>query len=300
MAHPHFEPIHFRQFGERVREAGSRLLPSPIDYPVVLNQELLRLALLTGGKLVRPSITVGVATVLRDASLCTYAFAWACELLHTSSLILDDLPSMDNAHLRRGEPCVHVRRGEAFALFTALHAHNTAMAMIQAYASSPAVGMAFFQATFDALGSTGLIGGQYLDIDLRTEGADLSHHEAYRLKRGFPTLWMMCNHFKTASLFRLSLLAAGISLELDQDRLDSLGRVGDLLGLAFQLRDDTSDVGEDNDATSLLKGLISPEQCAHEVQQLRQEYRNELELAFSLKGLRIASLMDSVFEESPT
>ena len=127
-----------------------------------------------------------------------------------------------------------------------------------------------------------------------------NYHEAYRMKQGFRSVWTMCNHFKTASLFRLALQAVTIPLELPPEEADCLMRVGDLLGLSFQLRDDMADDAEDTNAGGVIKKLMTPAQCEAQLNDLRDEYWAELNAVFGAKGNDLACLMDSVIGRAGT
>ena len=103
----------------RVIEIGSRLLPLETTYPVHLNTELRKAAVTNAGKLVRPCLAVMTAHLMGGDVSTAYYYGWAIELLHLSSLILDDLPAMDNSKFRRGKLTVHVTHGESFAILLA-------------------------------------------------------------------------------------------------------------------------------------------------------------------------------------
>lgn len=289
------ERTHYSAWRDEALRAGNELLPLGSDYPVGINGTMRANVLDNPGKLVRPCLAAAAAECLGADPAATYPLGWAIQLLHCASLVLDDLPAMDNATTRRGKLALHVAKDEAYALVVALHMHNTAMFLIHSGAPNAQAGMDFYFYTFEALGGTGLLGGQHIDLQLQTKDTGgLSLHDAYRLKKGYRDLWTMCALFKTASLFRLSLLAGAVTAGLNADQRDVISQAGDLIGLIFQLADDIADMGEDPELPAGTKQLLTAEQAREEICQLRAEYRALLARNFGVRGEHLATVMDSV------
>ncbi|MFN8650871.1 MAG: polyprenyl synthetase family protein [Gemmatimonadales bacterium] len=166
----------------------------------------------------------------------------AIELTHTASLMLDDLPCMDNTALRRGRPATHAQVGSSGAILAAVGLMGRAAEML---GRSP-VGAGMLAAEWgDAIGLAGMSGGQVMDLEggreQRLRGA------ARRLHRR-----------KTTALARFAARAGGIVAGAPTALIDALGRFGDHLGWAYQVRDDVADRVEDR----LQDRLLAMEQVA--------------------------------------
>lgn len=215
------------------------------DYQRVVDAELSRLlradddavskamayTVLAPSKRVRPVLTL-LSTELcgGDVSAALPAAA-VMELVHASSLILDDLPAMDNAPLRRGRPANHLKFGEAIALLAAFALLNRAYATL-ARAYAPALGARLNGLLSDAVGTDGLIGGQAADIFGTRERVTFEMLE--RIHRG-----------KTGALFSAAATAGAVIANASAEALGSLGAYAKNLGLAFQIVDDLLDVEGD-------------------------------------------------------
>jgi geranylgeranyl diphosphate synthase type II len=184
-----------------------------------------------------PSKQVRAVLVLLSAELCrgtvarAIPAAAAIELIHASSLILDDLPSMDDAPLRRGRRASHLEFGEAVAILAAFGLLNRAYGeLARAYEPRQAAGMAALIS--EAVGPGGLIGGQALD--LRATDTILDFETLERIHRG-----------KTGALFVAAAACGAISAGATPDAIASLTAYAKNLGLAFQIVDDLLDVAGD-------------------------------------------------------
>ncbi len=192
--------------------------------------EAVRYAVFPGGKRLRPMLTlIGTELVAGDAQQALSA-ACALEFLHTSSLIFDDLPAMDDANLRRGRPTVHLVYGESMALLAALALFNQAYALLAHAAcqsDAPAlVEKLMAEATY-CLGADGMIGGQAVDLELRS-GSVGSKALASR-------------NLKTTALMRLTMTAGAIACGAAEADVTVLAQFGECLGLAYQVCDDLMD-----------------------------------------------------------
>jgi geranylgeranyl diphosphate synthase type II len=189
---------------------------------------------LTGrGKRVRPVLTLAVAEIFGRSSPPVLDLACAVEMVHACSLVLDDLPSMDDAGLRRGRPTTHRVFGEAVAILAALALLNRAYAL----AAESAQRLALARYTSEdmihhlaaAIGSHGLIGGQALDLLSRPEELDLDRLE-------------YIHSHKTGALFMAAAELGAMAADARRKDLEVVARYAKNLGLAFQISDDLLDV----------------------------------------------------------
>ncbi len=225
---------------QRVEDAIERLLPPDGARPAILC-EAIRYGVLSGGKRLRPVLCVtaseAVAGAEGDADAALNA-AVAIEFLHSYTLIHDDLPSMDNDLLRRGQPTVHAKYGEALAIL----AGDALQALAFDVASRPS-GLSMDRALrivhelAAAAGPSGVVGGQVEDIG--SPGALDSERLAY------------IQRHKTADLFRAALRMGAIAGGGDDDAIEAMGHFGDYLGIAFQIVDDLLDTPEGTDIASV-------------------------------------------------
>ncbi len=188
--------------------------------------EALRYALFPGGKRLRPMLTlIGTKLIAGDMQRALPA-ACALEFLHTSSLILDDLPAMDDADLRRGRPTVHLACGESMALLAALALFNQAYALLAHTAAPKVVEKLLAEAAY-CLGSDGMIGGQAVDLAMR--GGSVGPEA------------LASRNLKTTALMRLTMTAGAIACGAAEADVTALARFGECLGLAYQVCDDLLD-----------------------------------------------------------
>jgi geranylgeranyl diphosphate synthase type II len=182
-------------------------------------------------KRVRPVLTLLSAELCGGTSTHALAVAAAMELVHTSSLILDDLPVMDNAALRRGRAANHLEFGDAIAILAAFGLLNLAYGTLaRTYEAALAARLAML--LDDAVGRDGLIAGQAADL-LATE-QEISFDLLERIHRG-----------KTGALFSASAVAGAVTAGADADSIATLSAFAKNLGLAFQIIDDLLDVEGD-------------------------------------------------------
>lgn len=197
--------------------------------PQKLIFEAMRYSLLAGGKRVRPILALEFCSVLGGKPEQALPLAAAIEMIHTYSLIHDDLPCMDNDDYRRGRLTNHKVYGEAQAvlagdgLLTAAFA-EAIKAPIAKDRLVEAVGILAENA-----GVLGMVGGQVLDID--GEGKKLSEQQVYQIHR-----------LKTGALIRAACLLGACAAGSDESTMEKVRIYADALGLAFQIRDDMLDV----------------------------------------------------------
>ncbi len=211
----------------RVEAELERCLPPAEAEPARL-QAAMRYAVCGGGKRLRPICVLLGAAAVRGPLDSALPAACAVELLHTYSLIHDDLPCMDDDDLRRGRPTVHRVYGEALAVLAGDALLTLAFEVLAAHLLPPVAARAG-AVLARAAGSLGMVGGQALDLE--AEGRRLSEPEILQLDRK-----------KTAALFSASFQLGGISARADEGHIEVLGRVGLDLGTAFQIVDDLLDL----------------------------------------------------------
>lgn len=177
----------------------------------------------------RPLIVMAAADACGASPEAGLDAGVAIELTHTASLMLDDLPCMDNTELRRGRSATHVQVGSAGAILAAVGLLGRAAELL---GRAPA-GAGLLAAEWgDAVGIAGMSGGQMMDLEGGRE--QRLHGAARRLHRR-----------KTTALARFAARAGGIVAGAPAPLVDALGRFGDHLGWAYQVRDDVADLAED-------------------------------------------------------
>ncbi|MBF6560146.1 MAG: polyprenyl synthetase family protein [Candidatus Binataceae bacterium] len=198
--------------------------------------EAMRYSLLAGGKRLRPVLALAACEAVGGAIDVAMSFACAIEMIHTYSLVHDDLPCMDDDDLRRGRPTNHKVYGEAIAtlagdglLTDAFKVLAQAAAQSGAAHSAPEALLETIAELADAAGSAGMVGGQV--IDLLGEGRDLRLAELEELHRR-----------KTGALFVAAVRGGARLGGGSPEELTALGAYGAALGLAFQVIDDLLDV----------------------------------------------------------
>lgn len=214
---------------ELINNGLKGLLAGEGEYPKDLHKAM-HYSLFAGGKRLRPVLVIAAAEAVGANPGDVLNLACAVECIHTYSLIHDDLPAFDNDDLRRGRPTCHRVFGEATAILAG-DALLTASFELMAKARVSDKG-ALLRAILEiarAAGSTGMIGGQAVDIE--SEGKEIT----------LPVLQYIHIH-KTGELILASVRAGAIMGGADEGELDSLTRYAESVGLAFQITDDILDV----------------------------------------------------------
>lgn len=232
---------HYQQ---RVADSMEHWLPSPEQQPTALNQAM-RYSMNAGGKRVRPVLCYATGLALGVAETQLDGPATALELIHTYSLIHDDLPAMDDDDLRRGKPTCHKQFDEATAILAGDGMLTLAFSVLtedQHMQQAPDTRLKMIQVLAQASGVAGMVGGQAIDI--AAEGQQLSLDE----------LKYMHAH-KTGALIRAAVqLGALSSPHLTDEQYQSLSRYAECIGLAFQIRDDILDVIADTETLGKQQG----------------------------------------------
>ena len=190
----------------------------------------MRYAALSGGKRIRPVLVYGSAKALGMDIEALDKPACAVELIHSYSLVHDDLPAMDDDDLRRGRPTCHKAFDEATAILAGDALQTLAFQVLATEASlTPDARIRMLTELARASGSRGMAGGQALDLAAEGRELDLTMLENIHIH-------------KTGALIRCSVRMATLVADIDADLVQRLDHYAKCLGLAFQIRDDILDV----------------------------------------------------------
>jgi len=206
-----------------VDAALERTLPAKDASPATVH-EAMRYSVLAGGKRLRPILVIAGGEAVGGSMDAVMPTACAFELIHTYSLIHDDLPAMDDDDYRRGRLTNHKVFGEAIAILAGDALVTLAFALLAENASLDVV-----TEVAQAAGTFGMIGGQVVDIQSEGKSVDAD------------TLEYIHSH-KTAALIRAALRSGAILAGASPAALKAIGEAGSCLGLAFQIVDDILDV----------------------------------------------------------
>jgi farnesyl diphosphate synthase len=210
-----------------------RLLPLP-DTLEARVHAAMRYALFAGGKRLRPFLVMASADLLGVPRENAVRAAAAVEMVHTYSLIHDDLPAMDDDDLRRGKPTCHRQFDEATAILAGDALQPLAFRALAEPETDPdpAIRMELVRTLGHAIGADGMVGGQMIDLQAETETYDLA--QITRLQ-----------DLKTGALISWSVEAGAILGRATAKEREALARYGLEIGLAFQIADDLLDIEGD-------------------------------------------------------
>jgi geranylgeranyl pyrophosphate synthase len=217
-------------YAERVARKLESVLPAANAAPKRLH-DAMRYAVFAGGKRIRPLLVYAAGESLGlDESLLD-APATAIELIHTFSLVHDDLPAMDDDELRRGKPTLHRQYDEATAILAADAMQPLAFGVLSDAAEIPRdTRLRLIRLVADACGSLGMTGGQ--SLDLAAEGRSLTADEIESMYA-----------LKTGALIHAAIVAPSLLVEaLQPGRAAALDAFARNIGIAFQIRDDILDI----------------------------------------------------------
>ena len=282
-----------QEYKERIdRALAEYFAPRGEQLPTAGLAEAMRYSLLAGGKRIRPMLVLEFCRIAGGDIEAALPVACAIEMLHTYSLIHDDLPCMDNDDLRRGRPTNHVVYGECTATLAGDALQAEAFGTILRSSMAPDRRAACAEDLANAVGLDGMCGGQYLDMI--GEGKRLSETELDAI-----------NTRKTGALLiaacRMGVHAAG-GTEL---QLEAAARYGAAIGVAFQLRDDVLDVtsteaelgkpiGSDaQEGKNTYVSLVGMAECEQRILRLTEAAKHALSEGFSDTAF-LDSLADSM------
>ena len=223
-------------YQKRINQTLEGLLPS--DDSIL--SEAMRYSVLNGGKRLRP-ILVYLSSELGEANHDSIdTLAGSIELIHCYSLIHDDLPSMDDDDLRRGNPTTHKKFDEATAILAGDALQPLAFELISNLDTSDSNKITIVNCLANACGYSGMVGGQIKDIHSKeintVQDLDIMHSQ------------------KTGRLIQASLETSGILSGLDQKDIEALNKYGEKIGLAFQIQDDIIDIESPSSISGIDQG----------------------------------------------
>lgn len=259
-----------------VNEINQRLKTILNDYPKSKVKEAMLYSLQAGGKRIRPFIVLQVIRAYNQNYHDYIDIACALEMIHTYSLIHDDLPGMDNDDLRRGKPTCHKQFGEGTAILAGDGLLNEAVNIIIKTSLASDLKIALISCLYQASGISGMIYGQELDIE--NENKKLSIDKLNTI-----------HHYKTGKLLSCAFQLGGLIVSPQDVKV--LKEIGYKVGLAFQIQDDILDVISDSKTLGKPVGsdasnhketyttLIGVEASQKEVDKL---FKEAIELVYSL------------------
>ena len=230
---------YLRERLPQVERALEAALP-PAGAPPAVLHAAMRHVLFPGGKRLRPALALAAAEAVGAPPERALPAAVAVELVHTYSLIHDDLPCMDDDDERRGRPSVHVAFDEATAVLAGDALLTAAFQVLVdgADAESAPRRLAAARDLARAAGSRGLVGGQIDDLRFDPADRDPAHIESVHAR-------------KSAALIAASIVGGAHLGGADADSIERLRRCGEAVGVAFQIADDVLDAGEDDLCSSV-------------------------------------------------
>ena len=218
--------------------------PSPVI-------EAMRYSVLGPGKRIRPLLTLAVTDFLGVQPAGALQVACALEMIHAASLILDDLPCMDNDRERRDRLSTHAAYGEDLAILAAVSLLMQSQCVLASHPSlSPELRVRLIQLMSETIGPHGLSLGQYIDLSSKSQPASLA-------------AITQIHHLKTGVLFVAAAKAACMLCSASPEQEESVIRFTTNLGLAFQLKDDLADLDEASINLAARMGASSAERTFH-------------------------------------
>jgi len=268
-------PPFFEEDRLAVDAALERLLPAESTRPASIHQAM-RYSVFAGGKRIRPILCLETARIFVADVTAALHPACAIEMIHTYSLIHDDLPALDNDDLRRGKPTCHKKFGEAAAILAGDALLTLAFETISAARVTPSQCVAIVKEVASAAGTVnGMVGGQVADLEAEGQRVDSEMLE-------------YIHRSKTAALIRASVTAGALCAGAAADDVARLRRFGEIIGWAFQVTDDILDVEESSAALGKTAGKDIAQQKATypAIHGLQRSH----EIANDLAGKAVAEL----------
>jgi geranylgeranyl diphosphate synthase type II len=228
-----------REGAELTDQALEAVIPAATAIPASIHGAM-RHSVFAGGKRLRPVLAIQAAAAIAGKIPAGIGnLGAALEMLHTYSLIHDDLPALDNDDLRRGKPTCHVVFGEAIAILAGdalqTQAYEVLASLVSTSTCPPAAVVEIIRLIAQATGTVdGMIGGQVLDLE--------GEHQ-----KPTPALVEAIHRAKTGALIRVSVVTGGIFAGANAEQVAQLDTFGRKAGLAFQIIDDVLDVTQDSE-----------------------------------------------------
>jgi geranylgeranyl pyrophosphate synthase len=241
----------------------------PADAPPAALHGAMRHLLFPGGKRLRPALACAACEAFGAGFEGALPAAAAVELLHTYSLVHDDLPCMDDDVERRGQPTVHVKFGEATAVLAGDALQAQAFSMLVGGRAHPEVLLGATRDLARAAGSLQLVGGQVDDLAFEAagtrgasqDGPEAGPDEANRVES--------VHLRKSAALIAASITMGARFGGADAAWLDTLHKFGEEVGIAFQIADDLLDAGDGDEPCSLVR-VLGPDEARERAESLMQ------------------------------
>ena len=239
--------------GQRLTDAAlDRLIPSETQHPVSIHKAM-RHSVFAGGKRLRPLLSIEAGRMIAGSSSLPQGIeelGAALEMLHTYSLIHDDLPALDNDDLRRGRPTCHKAFGEAIAILAGDALQTQAYEVLSRLECAAEARVRIIEEIARGTGTVdGMIGGQVVDLE-----AEHTHPTAEMLE--------YIHRSKTAALISASLISGGIYAGAKNSEVEKLRAFGLGIGLAFQIVDDVLDVTQTSEQLGKTAGKDSASEKA--------------------------------------
>jgi geranylgeranyl diphosphate synthase type II len=279
-----------------VDAAMDGFLPSAKERPATIHSAM-RYSVFAGGKRLRPVLCLAAAEACGGEISNALAPACAVELMHTYSLVHDDLPAMDDDDLRRGRPTCHKVYGEGMAVLCGDALLTESFSVLAKTPAAKRYGTRDYIAELaETGGSRKLIGGQVMDLE--GEGRKLTKRDLVRIHEA-----------KTAALLTTSLRLGAMTANATPAKLDALTRFGRALGLAFQVIDDILDVTQSSDVLGKTAGkdeaaekstypaILGLDASRREAAKLTRAAMAALE-SFGAKGNRLRELADHLLSRN--
>ena len=209
------------------------IMPADTHYPGQIHKAMNYS--IKNGKRIRPILCLASCLVCGGKEKDALIAACAIEMVHTYSLIHDDLPAMDNDDFRRGRPTVHCKFNEAIAVLTGDALNTYAYSILTNATKNPTINNAIIRELADATGASGMIGGQVADI----ENAKCKMQNV-KLPVDLPTMEYIATH-KTGALIAASCKIGAIIGKAPKKQIKAINRYGEYIGFVFQIIDDILD-----------------------------------------------------------
>ncbi|MBP0979275.1 MAG: polyprenyl synthetase family protein [Oscillospiraceae bacterium] len=243
--------------------------------------QAMRYSLNIGGKRIRPVLTLAFCESCFGFKQEALDIACAIEMIHTYSLIHDDLPCMDDDNFRRGWPACHIKFGQAIALLAGDGLLTDAFNLISKSNIEPSIKINIIKILSEATGSKKMIFGQELDINKKTKTSS--------------KILDKINKLKTCELIKASAVLGCLVAKTNKNKILAASRFGEALGLAFQIKDDIIDVtgrqeiigkpvmSDKNNGKLTYVDLIGESEAEKKVEELSKEAINILKKEFEGK-----------------
>ena len=260
-------------YKELIEQGLEQALPAPEENnPHALVLEAMRYSLMCGGKRVRPVLTLAFCELCGGSAEAALPFACAVEMIHTYSLIHDDMPCMDNDDLRRGKPTNHKVYGEHIALLAGDGLLTQAFQTALSFGGKAELAVKGAGLLASYAGAHGMVGGQC--IDLQSDGKAVGLSVLKEMDLG-----------KTVALIAAACQLGCIAADAEASLLEAAGRYAEGIGMAFQIRDDILDVLGDAQTLGKNTGMDSKHEKRNYVSLLGVEAAQKLVEEYTAQAL---------------